>query len=94
MEAAHHNKVVEDMDQRRLALKEKKFKSLSWQGKNDQLNYKMNLLSKYAELKQNYNWTNKQILCFYPEMAKVINAQQQPPMTQDSKVSIINMISD
>jgi hypothetical protein len=46
-ELARHNKVVENMEVKRFALEEKKYNQMAWQGKNDELNYKMNLLHKY-----------------------------------------------
>jgi hypothetical protein len=83
IQIARHNKAVEDMDTKRFQLEEKCFKSMSWQGKNDELNYKMNLLSRYQESKK-LNWTDEQIVGFCPDMQQVIAAQRMPPLTQES----------
>jgi hypothetical protein len=90
-ELARHNKEVELMEKRRFQLEENRlnleqsrFQSMSWKGRNDELNYKMNLLSKYQEFK-NLNWTDEQIVRFCPDMEQVIKAQSSPPPTQPSQ---------
>jgi hypothetical protein len=97
VELTRHNKVVEDVEKRRVALEEKreeretlklnleqnKFKTMAWQGKNDELNYKMNLITKYEEFCNVYNWSDPQILAFFPDMAQVINAKKQAPVFQE-----------
>jgi hypothetical protein len=89
-ELVRHNKVVENMESRRFQLEEhrlnleqNKFKSMSWQGKNDELNYKMNLLARYEHLKSHCHWTDQQILAFCPDMEQVIAAKaaDEPPPT-------------
>jgi hypothetical protein len=95
-EMVHHNKAIESMEQRRFALEEQreqrkavklnleqnKFKSLAWQGKNDELNYKMNLITKYKQFKMDYGWSDEQILAFFPDMKLVIDAKAQKEPTQ------------
>jgi hypothetical protein len=63
-ELARHNKVME-------AIKSNKTK---WQGKNDELHYKMSLLGKYKEMRDDFAWTDAQILRFCPDMKLVIDA--------------------
>jgi hypothetical protein len=89
-EIERHNKVIEEMELKRFRLEEKreereslklnleqdKFKSMAWQGKNDELNYKMNLISKYQEFKDRHGWSDAKIVRFCPEMIQVIAAQQ------------------
>eukprot|EP00980_Cylindrotheca_fusiformis_P022064 scaffold8960_cov91-Cylindrotheca_fusiformis.AAC.4 len=55
-EFARHNKAMERLEENKQRLEEKKLKSLSWKGKNDELEYKMNLLRKYKEIKTHFGW--------------------------------------
>jgi hypothetical protein len=89
-EQARHNKVVEAVESRRVALEEEKekreavrlsleqdkFNSMAWKGKNDELNFKMNLLSKYEDLKRDNGWSDEQIVTFFPDMQQVVEAKR------------------
>jgi hypothetical protein len=37
---------------------------MSWQGKSDELNYKMSLMQKYKEMKEEFGWTDEKIIYF------------------------------
>jgi hypothetical protein len=91
-ELARHNKAVEDMEKRRFQLEESRlnfleqnrFKSMSWQGKNEELNYKMNLLARYEQFKKDFNWTDNHIISYCPDMAQVIEARGPMPPCRGS----------
>ena len=74
-EMARHNKAMESMEQQKFALEKQKVESMSWKGKSDQLEYKMNLLSRYEQLKEDKNWSDEQIIQFFPDMKEVIAAK-------------------
>jgi hypothetical protein len=67
-EAVRHNKAIEAIEQRKL-------KSMEWKGKNDELDYKMNLVARYTELRESFKWNDEQILSFYPEMKPLLQAK-------------------
>ena len=50
---------------------EEKQKSV-WEGKKEQLNYKMELIKHHKELKEEYNMTDKQIVEIFPDMKDLI----------------------
>jgi hypothetical protein len=88
-EVARHNKVVEEMEKRcfkleenRLNLEQNRFQAMAWQGKNDELNYKMNLLARYEQFRKEFNWSDEQIVAYCPDMAQVIDARGPVPPTQ------------
>jgi predicted RNase H-like nuclease (RuvC/YqgF family) len=97
MEMSRHNKAVEEVEKRRIELEEQReqreslklnleqnrFKAMAWQGKNDELNYKMNLLSRYEEFRRQYGWSDEQIVAFYPDMAQVIQAKTKVPVMRE-----------
>ena len=83
-EMARHNKVVESMEQQKLALEKQKAESMSWKGKSDQLDYKMNLLARFEQLKHEKKWNDEQILKFFPDMAEVIAARNEGSIDSDS----------
>eukprot|EP00980_Cylindrotheca_fusiformis_P027096 scaffold18779_cov93-Cylindrotheca_fusiformis.AAC.2 len=79
LEMTRHNKVMEQLEEKKQQFEEKKqqfeekkLKSLSWKGKNDELEYKMNLLRKYREIKTNFHWSDEKIAQFYPDMQQVM----------------------
>jgi hypothetical protein len=95
-ETIRHNKKVEAMEQQRFQLKENRlnleqkiFQSLEWKGKNDELNYKMNLIARYEEFKLKHNWSDDQILAFYPDMAQVINAKKRWPSSPELPTPVL-----
>jgi hypothetical protein len=57
-EQVHHNKVMEDASK--------------WKAKNDELEYRFNLLKKYQEMKD-MKMSKKQILRQFPEMLDLVN---------------------
>jgi hypothetical protein len=44
----------------------------AWKGKTAELDYKMNLLNRYQEMKTKLKWTDEQIIAFFPDMEQVI----------------------
>ena len=66
---------MEEVEKQKVNLEKQKLESLSWKGKSDQLDYKMNLLSRYEQLKDDKGWSDEQILQFFPDMAEVIAAK-------------------
>ena len=73
-EVARHNKAVESMEQQKFELEKQKVDSMSWKGKSDQLEYKMNLLGRFEELTAR-GWTSEQIVRFFPDMAEIAAAR-------------------
>jgi hypothetical protein len=70
-EMVRHNQFIEKLEERKLALEEKKV----WQCKTDELEYKMRLLERYNQLKENRHWTDKKIIAFYPDMKQIVEAE-------------------
>ena len=65
-EVVRHNRELE-------RLEKQKFEQGSWKVKNDELDYKVNLVSQYTKLRDD-GITNNQILRMCPEMKNVIDA--------------------
>jgi hypothetical protein len=65
------------MEEQRLALEKQKAESMHWKGKSDQLDYKMNLLARFEQLKTEKSWSDEQIVQFFPDMADVIAAKNR-----------------
>jgi hypothetical protein len=76
-ELVRHHQFIEGLERRKIELDEQRFEkeTNSWRGKSDELDYKMKLLVQYNELKENYGWTDEQILKFYPDMKVIVEAQ-------------------
>ena len=74
-EMTRHHKRIEDIESKKIEIESRKAETLAWKSKNDELEYKMNLLRKYQEMKGEYGWTKKKILRFYPDMKEVIEAE-------------------
>lgn len=64
-EQERHNRAMEHLKNR----------EVEWKTKNDELEYKMNLLEKYEKMKTEYGWSDKQILSLYPDMKTIVDAQ-------------------
>jgi hypothetical protein len=77
-ELVRHNQFIEKLEERKLALEEQKEHraQISWQGKADELQYKMQLLERYNQLKKTHKWSDEQIIAFYPDMKQVIEAKK------------------
>ena len=69
----HHNQFLETVEDRKLALEEKKLEFMLKQTKNEELNYRANLVEKYHEWKDR-GMTDKQILCISPDLKVVVDA--------------------
>jgi hypothetical protein len=82
-ELVRHNHFIEKLEERKLALEEQKEHRamLSWQGKTEELQYKMQLLERYNQLKKKYQWTDEQIVSFYPDMKQIVDAQKSSEAT-------------
>eukprot|EP00980_Cylindrotheca_fusiformis_P001298 scaffold333_cov133-Cylindrotheca_fusiformis.AAC.24 len=65
MEISRHNKVMESIET----------KKAKWKGKNEELEYKMNLLAKFESMKDR-GWSDKRIVRFYPDMKQVVKASE------------------
>ena len=68
-----HNMMVEDLAKQKYLLEMKreereKHKSEleAWKGKSQELDYKMNLLKRYKEFRDEYGWNDDQIIAFCP----------------------------
>jgi hypothetical protein len=77
-ELVRHNQFIEKLEERKLELEEKREQraTVSWQGKTDELQYKMQLLERYNQLKKTHKWTDEQIIAFYPDMKQIIDAKK------------------
>eukprot|EP00980_Cylindrotheca_fusiformis_P024072 scaffold11503_cov76-Cylindrotheca_fusiformis.AAC.2 len=62
-ELARHNKVMESIETSKV----------KWKGKNEELEYKMNLLDNFESMKDK-GWSDKKIVKFFPDMKQVIEA--------------------
>ena len=76
-EMVRHNQFLENLEERKYELEKRKEdrESQSWKGKSDELSYKMQLLERYNQLKSLHNWTDEQIISFYPDMKQIVDAK-------------------
>jgi hypothetical protein len=65
-------------------MEQQRLQGNQWHGKNEELNYKMNLMERYEQFRNKFGWTDAQILAFYPDMAQVIQAR-------DTQISQLTM---
>jgi hypothetical protein len=65
-----------DLEERKVVIEEKKMHQASWQNKNDKLQYQMQLLDQYNNLKQNHNWSDERIVAFNPDMKLIVDSEQ------------------
>ena len=63
----------EDREASRLELEKSRLEADTWRSKSDQLEYQVNLINKYHEIKKKFNWSDQQILKHFPNMATVID---------------------
>jgi hypothetical protein len=75
-ELVWHHQFLENLEERKLHLEQKREARESHKGKIDELEYKMRLIEKYKELKETYGWDDNQIVAFFPDMKQVVDAQQ------------------
>jgi hypothetical protein len=77
-ELVRHHKFLEALEEKKLQLQAKKDEreARSWKGKSEELDYKMQLLRRYQELKDQFAWNDTQILAFYPDMKQVVEAKK------------------
>ena len=82
LETARHNKYLEGLEERKLELQEQELKqkkeereNRSWKGRNEELDYKMNLLRRYNELKKDHGMSEEAIVAMFPEMKKIIECK-------------------
>jgi hypothetical protein len=82
-EMVRHNHFIEQLEERKLALEEQKERraTISWHGKAEELQYKMQLLERYNQLKKKYQWNDEQIVSFYPDMEQIVKAQKSSDST-------------
>ena len=78
MELKRHHEFLERLEERKLELEQKREEreSNSWKGKSDELDYKMQLLRRYNELKLEHEWSDEQIISFYPDMKQIVQAKK------------------
>ena len=62
-----------ELEKQRNELEKQRNETMSWKGKNDQLDYKMNLLSRYEQLKLEKGWDDQKIVRFFPEMSEFVD---------------------
>lgn len=65
-----------ELDKKREEREEKLAAFDTWKGKTAELDYKMNLLQRYKEMKDNLHWSDEQIVAFFPDMEQVINSNK------------------
>ena len=76
IELERHNKMLESLEERKLQMEQQRLQGNQWHGKNEELNYKMNLMQRYEEFRNKFGWSDEQILAFYPDMSQVIQARE------------------
>jgi hypothetical protein len=78
-ELVRHHAFLEKLEERKCKLAEAREhrESTSWKGKSEELDYKMKLLQKYQQLKDDFGWDDDQIVDFYPDMAQVVKAKKE-----------------
>jgi hypothetical protein len=69
-EQKRHNRIVEKSNIEKNKREETRLQLESWKGRNDELNYKVNLVSQYTSLR-NQGLTQQQVLHMFPEMQSV-----------------------
>jgi hypothetical protein len=76
-ELVRHHHFLESIEEKKLRLEERREEraSNSLKGKTEELDYKMQLLDRYAHLKQTYGWSDDQIIAYFPDMKQVVNAK-------------------
>jgi hypothetical protein len=83
-EAVRHNKQIEKIEETRLVIEQKKLESMEWQGKSDQLSFKVNLVKHYKDMKSN-GFSDKHIVRLMPEMKAVIEALANTSSDSDNE---------
>ena len=69
-----HDEAKLVLEEKREEREQKSLAFTSWNGKNAELDYKMNLLKRYNEMKKELQWSDEQILGYCPEMEQVITS--------------------
>ena len=84
-ELVRHHQFVEQLEGARLKLEQQREEreSKSAKGKIDELDYKMKLLEQYKKLKDDYQWTNAQIVAFCPDMRMIVEAEEKTEEMSD-----------
>jgi hypothetical protein len=79
-EIVRHNRAMEELEKKKelreenkILLLEKQEDRNSWKGKNDELDYKVRLVTNYKNLQQS-GMSTQQIMALFPEMKSVIDA--------------------
>ena len=78
-EMKRHHQFLEKIEERKQAIEEKRLEleqsketTNSWKGKYSELEYKMQLLQRYEELKDR-GWSDERIMAFYPDMKQIVD---------------------
>jgi hypothetical protein len=89
-ELKRHHKFIEQMEERKMGIENRKIEleekkerrlEVSWQGKADELHYKMQLLERYNQLRKKQQWSDQQIISFYPDMKQIVDSQKSNEST-------------
>jgi len=85
VEQARHNKRMEEINQQKINVERERMLAVSWKAKDDEMKYKVNMVHRYAELKQ-VGMDDEVILRFVPALQEFIEAKN-PPSTPAEKES-------
>ena len=58
---------------------------MCWRGRNDELDYKMNLIERYRDLKEKKGMNDQQIITLFPEMQQIMLALQNKNTTREEE---------
>jgi hypothetical protein len=72
-EMSRHHSKMESIEEEKLELERQKMQTMEWKGKRDELNYKVDLVKQYKELKTS-GISDEQIAQLFPEMKLVMEA--------------------
>jgi hypothetical protein len=78
-EIVRHNMFIEKLEREKIDLQKRREERelQSYDRKSQELDYKMKLLERYKQLKDTYEWSDEQIVSFYPDMKVVMDAQKK-----------------
>ena len=73
-ELVRHNTAMEKLKREEIDMEKERLRNMTWKGKNDELEYKSNMMEKYKVFKKDHGLSDKQILRLYPDMKTIIDA--------------------
>jgi len=84
VEQARHNKRMEEINQQKINVERERMLAVSWKAKDDEMKYKVNMVHRYAELKQ-AGMDDDAILRFVPALREFIEAKNPPSNAAESQ---------